>query len=70
MVSQCDDGTHLQELGWTVLEDFITDTGMLFHDLEFFCGQLAWLEQDPVLDSDLADIVHRCSHLDNIGFLR
>ena len=39
---------------------------MLFHGLEFFVGQLAWLVQDFFRNGDLADIVERRCFYDKV----
>ena len=30
---------------------------VLLHDLKFFAGQLVWFEQNPIWNSNLADVV-------------
>ena len=41
-------------------------SGVLLHDLEFFAGEPAGLEQDAVGDAHFADVVQRAGHVDEL----
>ena len=51
------------------LEQLVADLGVGFHDSALFLVQRARLQQDPVGDPDLADVVEDCAEAHGFHFV-
>ena len=59
------DQTNAFEI-FDILERHPPQFGMFFDLAEFFVGQFAWLEQNAIRNTDLADVVKQSGHHDSV----
>ena len=61
---------QLEQLDVRAGEDAVADRGVRLHDQTLFVGQSSGLQENPVRDPDLADVVHRAGDSDQLHALR
>jgi hypothetical protein len=57
---QCNRRRHRQQLGTGVAQQLVADFGMALHLSPLLLGEVGRLEQDPIWNPHLPDVVHRC----------